>query len=709
MISQKTNLIEKCAVVGVWTKSHQASLYIRRALSALQHRGQESSGMSVYTTDGKFKTYKGMGFVTQVLTDENIRSFGQNRVGIGHNRYGTSGSSSFENAQPLETKNQKYHLSIAHNGNIPDIKEIRAQLSNGKKIDSDTALMAALLVEKRTSYVTWEETFSQVLPEFMGAYSLAVLTEDGSVFGIRDPYGIRPLCLGRLPDGWIFASESVALDVVGGEFIRDIMPGEIVKINHDGEFSSSFFGIPKKSQYCIFEYIYFARPDSFMNGRRVRMGREISGRFLGERIKQRKIKADVVVPVYDSGYPAAKGVAEALRIPMVDAITTSHYVGRTFIQPGQENRVRAVNGKHNIVPDDILGRNVVVVDDSAVRLTTSTILARQIKEAGAKQVTMAFASPPVVNQCDMGVDMRSKKELPASRFENKPLEIIEKNVAKMIQVEETIYLPIEETAKAMNGKKEDFYYYPFGGPHPIRGKQPAFPKKKRKINDKVTLCVFISNRGTFLQDIIDGVTNSDIDARICSVLSNNDNVYGLTRAKNSHIDTKVIPYRGKLSDKAKRNLYEEELSRYIDEVMPDVILLSGFQLVLGDTFLIHMQKREIAVINHHPALLTETEEDMVQTSRGRIPVLRGVNAWKDAYDKKLPVSGITVHQILPQGTFDVGPIIMKAEVKRRDDDTFESFKSRMDEQEHLLIPSAIKRVIHVIKNGIDISRGEFPW
>jgi hypoxanthine phosphoribosyltransferase len=189
------------------------------------------------------------------------------------------------------------------------------------------------------------------------------------------------LCLGKLGDGWVIASESVALDAIGAEFVRDVAPGEIITITAHGKLHSSFFGETKRIQHSLFEYVYFARPDSFINGRRVRAGREESGRLLGERIKSKGLKLDVVVPIFESGYPAARGVARSLQIPLVDAITTSNYVGRTFIQPGQENRTRAVSGKHNIVPDEIVGKKIVVVDDSAVRLTTSRSLIESLKDA----------------------------------------------------------------------------------------------------------------------------------------------------------------------------------------------------------------------------------------------------------------------------------------------------------------------------------------
>ncbi len=702
-------LKEKCGVVAVWTSSMHASYYARRASASLQHRGQESAGMSVLNPTGKISTHKGMGLVPHVLTEDVLKKLGNGKAAIAQNRYGTFGKSSMETAQPIEIRYHKLHLVLGHNGNIPDVSNIRKKFDVGKKRQSDTALIAFLITKERHKYTSWEETLIHVLPEFRGAYCLVILTNDGSLFGIRDPYGIRPLCLGRLKDGWIIASESAALDTIGAEFVRDVKPGEIIKIDAQGKLHSYFFGEPKRPQNCLFEYIYFSRPDSFLNGRRVRTGREESGRLLGKRIKEKKIVPDVIVPTFDSGYPAAKGVAEILKIPTVDAITTSHYVGRTFIQPGQSNRIAAVNGKHNIIPDDISGKKVVIVDDSGVRLTTSTALAKKFKEAGAKEIYIAFASPPVVDQCDLGIDMRAIKELPAAQFQNNTLSILEDKIANYVGCDEVIYLPIEETAQAFGGKKEDFYWYTFGGPHPIRGTQEIFPKMKKKVSEKLKICVFISGKGTFVQDIIDGVKKGDIAAEICEVLSNKKDAYGIARAKNHNIPTEIISYEGKLSDKAARKTYEEKLIEHVKKLRPNVILLSNWQLILGDTFLKEMQKLEIPVINHHPALLTNDASNTVATSRGVIPVLRGASVWEETFAKKLPLSGISVHQVLPGDNFDVGPVILKAEVRIRQDDTFESWRKRMDEIEHMLLPAAMKRIIHVMSYNLNISKGDFPW
>ncbi len=709
MRNSKLDIHEKCGVIGIYTADSNAAYYARSGLATLQHRGLESAGMSVIGAKNKILTYKNMGLIPHVLNDKVVKKFGKSKFAIGQNRYGTFGQSSLNNAQPIHLKNGKFEISIGHNGNIPDVSNVIKLLKNKKQQDSDTNIVAEFLIQERPKYKTWIDTIKKCMPLFNGAYNLVIVTNDNELFGIRDPYGIRPFCLGKLHDGWVMASESVALDILKAEYLRDIIPGEIIRIDDEGTINSQFFGTVKKPQPCIFEGIYFSRPDSFANGKRVKAGREKSGKFLGTRIRNKGIKADIVIPIFDSGYPAAKGVAKELDIPIVDAITTSHYVGRTFIRPGQENRIAAVSGKHNVVADEIRGKKVIVVDDSAVRLTTSTILARDIRDAGAEKIYMAFASPPVVNQCDLGIDMRTKQELAASAFENEPIEIIEKEMAKKVKADEVIYLPIEETALAMGGKKEDFYHYIFGGPHPVRDEQFVFKKMHKKINSKPKISIFVSGSGTNLQKIIDRIESNDINAKIISVLSNKEDAYATIRAKKHNIPISIIPYQGKLSDKKTRENYEEKLTAEVKNTNPDLIILSGWMLVLGYKFLKEMQNLEIPVINLHPSLMTKEFKETIRTSKGKIPVIRGAHAIREAYDQNLPVSGVTVHQVIPSENFDIGPIILKSEVARHKNDSFETWEKKIHETEYQVLPTAIKRVLHVISQNIDISKGDFVW
>jgi len=711
MIKDDDNFGEKCGVIGVWCKDEIAEYFVRRGLSALQHRGQESAGISLFSEKGEIKTYKGMGLVPNVLSEKILKSIGSSKIAIGHNRYSTTGSSSEKNAQPFTLEKGKYKLSIGHNGNIPNCEYLGESIDGISKEDitSDTYLVGRLLLEERDKYKSWDEAIKNVLSKVHGAFCFVILTSDGTLYGARDPYGIRPMALGKIEDGWIMASESIALDLTGSEFMRDVKPGEVIKISDDGEISSFFFGEPKRPQHCLFEYIYFSRPDSFENGFRVRAAREEAGRLLGMRILSKKIEADAVVPVYDSGYPAAKGAAKTLGLPIIDAITVSHYAGRTFIQPGQENRRAAVNGKLNIVPDEVTGKNIIVVDDSVIRLTTSKMLIRGLRASGAKNIYMASASPPVVNHCDMGIDMKSKKELPASRWEDESFEVIEENVGKFVGADGMIYLPIDEISKAIGGVKEDFYHFPFGGPHPIRGKQYKFPKMKRRIKGKVKIVVFISGNGSNLQKIIDDIKNGEMDGEIVGVISNKTGAYGIERAKKNKIKTIVLPFSGKRNDKETRFEYDKKIISEVKKLKADLIVLAGWMLVLGDNFLTEAEKSEIPVINLHPALLTDKLEDHINTSRGRMPVIRGASAIKDAFNRKLLVSGVSVHQVISKNHVDMGPVILKEEVRRKMNDKIDEFESRIHEVERRTLPTAIKRVIHVMKSGINICTGEFYW
>ncbi|HSA83560.1 MAG TPA: formyltransferase family protein [Patescibacteria group bacterium] len=698
-----------CGVIGISSTDNHASYFVRRGLAALQHRGQESAGISVINTSGKILTERKMGLVPQAISEEVLEKLGKNKLATGHTRYGTTGASTLDNAHPITLSQGKYTLSIIHNGNLPDISNLQDELKEYDKDLSDTILVARLLLKKRPTCKTWEDTLIQVLPECRGSYNFILLTDDNELFAIRDPFGLWSLSLGKLENGYVVASESAALDAINADFIRDVEPGEIIKLTPDGKINSFFFGESKHPMHSLFEYVYFARPDSFVNGVRIRAGREQSGRYLADRIKQKKLKPDVVVPVFESGFPAAKGTAEKLNIPIAVAITTSNYVGRTFIQPGQHNRMKAVNHKHNIVGDEIIGKKIVVVDDSAIRMTTSKALIQELRDAGAKEVYLGIASPPVVYQCDMGIDMRNKKDLPASEFEKSPFEIIERNIADMIGADEMIYLPIDETTKAFGADKDYFYWYPFGGSHPIRSKHAEFPKKDKQIGNKIKLCIFASGKGTYVQDIIDGINSNEIDAEIVSIVTNKKDAPVIQKAKKHKLQTKIIEYIGKQSDKKTRAAYEQKLLNYIKTINPDLILLSGWQLILGDTFLKATQNLHIPIINHHPALLTNKNEKTIATSRGPIPVLRGSHVGEDAFKQKLQVGGISVHQILPGDAVDVGPIIMKSEVRIHPTDTKASWEQKMHEAEHQLVSTALKRIVHVMKQNIDISAGRFPW
>ncbi len=676
---------EKCGVAAVWTKSLNAPQLVRKASIALQHRGQESAGIAVYSEpnglrkrfklfqgNGYIKVHIGMGMIARVLTDDIIKSLGPSHVAIAHNRYSTTGGSSLMNAHPISAKSKNYKIAVAHNGNVPDTTYLKHNVKNHPSADSDTALIAALLVEKRKNYKSWEETFISELPNVKGAFSLTVLTEDGKVYGIRDPWGIRPLCIGKLEEGYIIASESVALDAVGAEFIRDIKPGEIITISTSGELTSYFFGEPKRQQLCLFEHIYFSRPDSFINGKRIKMLREQSGRILGKRLKKKGIKPDVVIPIFNSGYFAARGTAEELGLPLVDAVVTSSYFGRTFINPGQEMRVNAVYGKHSIIPDEIVGKKVVFVDDSAVRFNTSAKLAKGLKDAGASKVYAAFASPPVVNQCDLGIDMRSKSELPASKFEEGGLDKIESEMAKLIKVNGLTYLSLKETAEAMQGKVRDFYTYPFGGTHPVRGAQEVFQKRDKALTGAPKLLIYYSKKTPSIENVIKKIEEGEIKVELKKTVTS-----------------------------------VKQLDQGVDSFMPDILLILDSPLELSKQFLEKCRKMEILVLRFLPHLVGLNGDKTVRTSRGEIPVIHGADSPRIYLKKDLPVSGVSVKQVLSKDT-ELSPLI-KEEIRRSPTDTLESWLEKFSVAEQRVVEASLKRAAHVLSHNIKTGGGEFPW
>ena len=330
-----------------------------------------------------------------------------------------------------------------------------------------------------------------------------------------------------------------------------------------------------------------------------------------------------------------------------------------------------------------------------------------MKDAGAKSISDANASPPVVNHCDLGVDMKSK-DLPAAEWKNEQLAVIEENMAKLTGAKSVTYLPIEETAKAFGSTPDTFCHFCFGGPHPIYDARESFRQKERLIRGKAKLAVFVSGNGTNLQNIIEGINRGNLDAKIVEVISNKPDAYGLTRAKNNNISTGVIPSHGRLKDIQKRDKFEEELFAEINKTSPDIIILAGWMVVLSDDFIAKSQQMEIPIINLHPALLTTGNNQEVMTSRGKIPVIRGAHAIQDAYEQDLQVSGVTVHQILP-GPFDTGPVILQEEVRRIKGESAEEWEKKIHAAEYRILPTALKRIIHIMKQGIDVSDGKFPW
>lgn len=440
ILMARDKMEEECGVFGIYSKDRSEVAQITYyGLYALQHRGQESAGISV-SNFGEIVTYKGMGLTADVFTSKTLENLAGNAA-IGHVRYSTTGASKLENAQPLESRYKLGQIAVAHNGNLTNAKIIRELLEDGGSTFNttiDSEVIIKMIARKANGNV--EDAIRSTVGAIKGAYALVILAGNKLV-GVRDPYGIRPLCLGINENGdYILASESCAIDAVGGTLIRDILPGEMVIIDENGVKSIKYSENNKKAP-CSFEHIYFARPDSIIDGLNVYESRVEAGRLLA---KQMKVEADVVIGVPDSGVPAAIGFAEASGIPYAIGLVKNKYIGRTFIKPTQALREQAVMVKLNPLKVNLEGKRVVIIDDSLVRGTTSKILIEIIRKAGAKEVHFRSASPAVKHSCYFGIDTAHREELIASRLSVE-------EIRKEINADTLDYLTMENMLKSLKG------------------------------------------------------------------------------------------------------------------------------------------------------------------------------------------------------------------------------------------------------------------
>jgi len=443
-----------CSVVGIYGNEN-ASKLAYYALFSMQHRGQEAAGIS--SSDGEhIKTVKDRGLVTQIFKEEHFKILKGN-MAIGHTRYSTAGDDSILDAQPVFARYGLGEISIVHNGNLVNAKEIRDELIKIGAIfqtNMDTENLIHLIA-KNYEKKRLKDRIIDAVKKIKGAFSLVILSRK-KMFVIRDPFGFRPLSLGKLKSGgYIVASETCAFELVGAEYVRDVKPGEMIIFEND-EIKSEMIFEPTPKQ-CIFEYIYFARPDSNVFGKNVYSARKQMGRELARELP---VDADMVVPVPDSGVAAALGYAQESGIPFEMAIMRNHYVGRTFIEPTQEIRDLKVKMKLSPIRHKIEGKRLVVIDDSIVRGTTSKRIVRMLKEAGAKEVHMRIASPATIGPCYYGVDTPTKEELIASRLSTE-------EIAKYIEADSLAYLSIDSIVKAIKDKKDNYCFACFDDNYPI--------------------------------------------------------------------------------------------------------------------------------------------------------------------------------------------------------------------------------------------------
>ncbi|MCX7780075.1 MAG: amidophosphoribosyltransferase [Negativicutes bacterium] len=439
-------LREECGVFGIYSRQDQVAALTFWGLYALQHRGQESAGIAV--TDGRqMDIQRGMGLVPEVFCHGVPELPGH--IAIGHVRYSTTGSSLLANTQPLMVSFAGGQISLAHNGNLTNARELRLDLEQRGSV-FQTSIDSEVIVNliARSAKPNIEDKILESLAQIQGAYCLVVMTEN-KLFGIRDPHGFRPLCIGRMSTGgWVIASESCALDTVGAEMIRDVEPGEMVVIDDQG-ISSLKFGHKDAKALCVFEYIYFARPDSIIDGQSVYQARFEMGRQLA---RESGLQADIVISVPDSGTTAAIGFSRESGIPFVEGLIKNRYVGRTFIQPEQKKREMSVRVKLNAVASVVKDKSVVMVDDSIVRGTTSGKIVKMLKEAGAKAVHMCVSSPPIGYPCYYGIDTSARKELIAA---SKRVE----EIRQFISADSLYYLSLEGLYRSLGAVKYESMCY----------------------------------------------------------------------------------------------------------------------------------------------------------------------------------------------------------------------------------------------------------
>ena len=450
---------EECGVFGVMgTKRENVAKIVYYGLYALQHRGQESCGI-VVNDDGVFSSYKEIGLVSEVFSKDILSLLSEGTMAVGHVRYGTTGGTTRNNCQPIEVSHQKGKMALAHNGNLSNALELRNKLELSGAIfhtTSDTETIAYAITRERLMTSSIEEAVSNTMNLLEGAYSLVLLSPT-KMIAARDSFGFRPLCYGQMPDGaYVVASESCALSAVGGEFIRDLLPGEILVFSQKGVISRKEHCGKQKKRTCIFEYIYFARPDSVIDGVSVHKSRMKAGELLAESYP---VEADIVIGIPDSGMDAALGYANKSGIPYGIGLIKNKYIGRTFISPEQNERLDKIRIKLSPIKNVIDGKRVVLIDDSIVRGTTSKRIVKLLRDAGAKEIHMRISAPPFLHPCYYGTDIDSEENLIACHHSME-------EIADMIGVDSLGYLEVEKLSKLIDNN--EYCAACFNGEYPTK-------------------------------------------------------------------------------------------------------------------------------------------------------------------------------------------------------------------------------------------------
>jgi amidophosphoribosyltransferase len=486
---------DECGVFGLYAPGHEVSRLSYFALYALQHRGQESAGIAAADRGGHIITRRELGLVSQVFTENDLRTLA-GELAIGHVRYSTTGSNAWENSQPVQrsegTNGSRREVALAHNGNLINALELHAELlERGVTFSStsDSEIIAAMIATHPAERV--EDAIADVLPRLRGAFSIVAMTKD-RVVAFRDPHGLRPLSIGVLESGpehldgaagaagpshYCVASESCAFDIIGARYVRDVEPGELVTLGEDGLQSRMVVSGGRRA-FCVFEYIYFARPDSRMNDQVLQVARGRMGEILW---REAPVEADLVIAVPDSGNPAARGLARAAGLPQDDGFVKNRYVARTFIQPGQELRKHGLRLKFNPLPEVIAGKRLVVVDDSIVRGNTTRQIVQMLRDAGAAEIHMRISAPPIKHPCHYGIDMSTREEMIAHGRSTE-------EIAAELGCDSLHYLSLEGVYEAVGagvGGRASHCDACFTGEYPLAGSDEAAGKYSLEPDEQI--------------------------------------------------------------------------------------------------------------------------------------------------------------------------------------------------------------------------------
>jgi amidophosphoribosyltransferase len=460
---------DECGVFGIYAPGHDVANLAYFALYALQHRGQESAGIATAPRGREIMAIRDQGLVAQVFDEHKLRSL-VGDMAIGHVRYSTTGASEWENTQPI-VRNDRRTLALAHNGNLINAVELHAELREHDvafSSTSDSEIIAALLATHPGEKI--EDAVAGVLPRLRGAFSTVVLTDD-AVVAFRDPHGLRPLALGMIenehdaPPSYCVASESCAFDLIGARYLREVLPGEVLTLTEGGVRTRMVAGGERRA-FCVFEYIYFARPDSKMAGTLLQVARARMGEILW---REAPVDADLVIPVPDSGNPAARGLARAAGLPQDDGFIKNRYVARTFIQPGQELRKHGLRLKFNPMPEVVAGKRLIVVDDSIVRGNTTRQIVQMLRDAGAAEIHLRISAPPIKHPCHYGIDMSSREEMIAH---GRTVE----EIAEELAADSLHYLSLDGVYEAVGAPREEHCDACFTGEYPLEGTEDASGK-----------------------------------------------------------------------------------------------------------------------------------------------------------------------------------------------------------------------------------------